>query len=98
MRESQFQAKLIKDLKELFPGCVVIKNDPNYQQGFPDLLILYKRRWAALECKASESSSQQPNQAYWVDTLEEMSYAAFINPSNREQVISGLQQALRTRR
>lgn len=95
MRESQFQAKLIKELKELFPGCVVIKNDPNYQQGFPDLLILYKQRWAALECKAGETSSQQPNQAYWVDTLENMSYAAFIHPSNKGQILGELQQSLR---
>jgi hypothetical protein len=94
MRESQFQAKLIKELKELFPGCVVIKNDPNYQQGFPDLLILHKQRWAALECKASPTSSQQPNQAYWVDSLGAMSYAAFINPSNKGHILSELEREL----
>lgn len=98
MRESQFQAQLIKDLKKLFPGCVVIKNDPNYQQGFPDLTVLYKQKWAALECKANGTANRQPNQDYWVETLDDMGYAAFIFPDNREQVLRELQSALRTDR
>lgn len=93
IKENAFQAALIKDLKALFPGCVVLKNDPNYIQGFPDLTILYKDRWAVLECKKSLSASKRPNQAYYVDMLEEMSYASFICPENREEVLDELQQA-----
>lgn len=93
IKENAFQAALIKDLKTLFPGCVVLKNDPNYIQGFPDLTILYKDRWAVLECKKSLSASKRPNQAYYVDMLEEMSYASFICPENREEVLDELQQA-----
>ena len=93
IKENAFQAALIKDLKTLFPGCVVLKNDPNYIQGFPDLTILYKDRWAVLECKKSLSASKRPNQAYYVDMLEEMSYASFICPENREEVLNELQQA-----
>ena len=40
--EKDFQAKLIKDIKKLFPGCMVMKTDPTYIQGIPDLLILFK--------------------------------------------------------
>lgn len=94
MRESGFQSELIKELKALFPGCYVLKNDPNYIQGFPDLLILYKNRWAALECKKSESSSHRPNQEYYISKLGEMSYSAFIFPENKKEVLYELQQAL----
>ena len=93
IKENAFQAALIKDLKALFPGCVVLKNDPNYIQGFPDLTILYKDRWAVLECKTSLSAPKRPNQTYYVDMLEEMSYASFICPENREEVLDELQQA-----
>ena len=97
-KESDFQATLIKDLKNLFPGCVVLKNDPNYMQGFPDLLILFNGKWAALECKRSEEAHRQPNQAYYVDKLNKMSYASFICPENRNEVLNDLQQTFGTDR
>ena len=64
MLESKFQADLIKDIKNMFPGCVVMKNDSSYIQGIPDLLVLYNDRWASLECKKSEGARKQPNQIY----------------------------------
>ena len=45
MLESQFQSKLIKELKKLFPGCIVMKSDSGYLQGIPDLLILFNDKW-----------------------------------------------------
>lgn len=93
VKENAFQAALIRELKSLFPGCVVLKNDPNYIQGFPDLTILYKDKWAVLECKKSKTSSKRPNQEYYVNLLGEMSYASFISPENREDVLNELQQA-----
>lgn len=93
VRENAFQAALIKELKDLFPGCVVLKNDPNYIQGFPDLTILYKDKWAVLECKKSLSASKRPNQRYYVEMLGKMSYANFVCPENREDVLDELQQA-----
>lgn len=98
MLESAFQAKLIKELKVIFKGCVVLKNDANYIQGFPDLLILYKKQWAALECKQSEDSPYRPNQEYYLDLLDTMSYASVIWPEIKEEVLDELQQALRPRR
>ena len=93
MLESSFQAKLIKELKELFPGCIVLKNDPNYIQGFPDLSIFYRNRWAVLECKKSAKAKRQPNQEYYVDMLNEMSFSRFIHPGNKEEVLRELQHA-----
>lgn len=95
-KESKFQAKLIKDLEYLFPGCVVIKNDANYIQGFPDLLVLYKDKWAALECKRERKASHRPNQDYYVSRLNNMSYACFISPENREDVLNDLQQTFKS--
>lgn len=97
-KESDFQSKLIKDIKSMFPGCLVLKNDPNYIQGIPDLLVLYKDQWAMLECKCSKTASRRPNQEYYVDILDEMSYAAFVYPENREDILDELQQTFRPRR
>lgn len=91
-KENQFQAQLIRELKTVFPGCVVLKNDANYLQGFPDLLILFNNKWAALECKRHKDAHKQPNQSYYVDKLSEMSYASFICPENRNEVLNELQQ------
>ena len=98
MRESKFQAELIKELKTRLPGCIVLKNDPTYIQGIPDLLILYKDKWASLECKKNAMASAQPNQSYYVEQMNEMSFSSFIYPENKEEVLDGLQSALRTRR
>lgn len=98
MKESEFQTSLIKEIKALFPGCLILKNDANYIQGFPDLLILYEKKWAALECKATAKSSHRPNQDYYVDILDGMSFARFISPENKEEVLDELQQTLRAGR
>ena len=93
MLESKFQADLIKDIKKMFPGCVVMKNDSSYIQGIPDLLVLYNDRWASLECKKSESARKQPNQEYYVEKLDSMSFSRFIFPENKEEVLRELQSA-----
>lgn len=98
MTESQFQAQLIKKLKTRFPGCMVLKNDPDYQQGMLDLTVLHQDRWAMLEVKMSPKSPLQPNQEYFVNQLDEMSFAAFIHPKNEEDVLDALQEAFKPRR
>lgn len=92
MTESKFQQQLKEKIETIFPECLVLKNDPTYLQGMPDLLILYKNRWAALECKASEKSHIRPNQEYYVDLLNRMSFARFIFPQNEEEVLYELQR------
>lgn len=98
MLESTFQANLIKELRVMFEDCIILKNNPNYIQGFPDLLILYKDRWAALECKNNENAPFQPNQEYYIDILGKMSYSSVIYPENKEEVLYELQQAFTSRR
>ncbi len=80
MTEAQYQKKLINKIKELFPGCVVIKNDSGYKQGFPDWTILYGERWGTLEVKKDEDAPSQPNQEYFVTQLNAMSFSAFVYP------------------
>ena len=98
MKENEFQAELIKELKREFPGCVVLKNDPNYIQGIPDLLILFKDKWAVLEVKKSEKEPHQPNQDYYISMLDKMSFARFIYPENKEEILDELQRPFRFRR
>jgi hypothetical protein len=98
MKESKFQSELIKELKREFPGCIVLKNDPNYIQGIPDLLILYKDRWAALEVKKHSDSSHRPNQDYYISLMNGMSFAKFICPENKEEILDELQRSFRVRR
>lgn len=90
--ESKFQAQLIKELKNKFPGCIVLKNDPNYLQGIPDLTIFWKGYWATLEVKKSEKASHQPNQDYYVGIMDKMSFSRFIYPENKEEVLNALQR------
>lgn len=97
-KENQFQASLIAELNQLFPGCMILKNDPNYLQGIPDLIILWGDRWAALEVKANFFATYQPNQEYYIDKMADMSFAAMICPENREEVLDEVQQALGARR
>lgn len=98
MLESKFQADLIKEIKGLLPGCLVMKQDANYIQGIPDLLILYKDRWAMLECKKSKSASLRPNQKYYIDRTNEMSFSRIIYPENKEEVLNELARSLESER
>ena len=96
MKESEFQSKLIKKLKTMFPGCIVTKQDAGYLQGVPDLLILYNNKWATLECKKSAKSTHRPNQDYYVEKMNGMSFSRFIYPENEEEVLDELQRAFST--
>lgn len=99
MLESKYQADLIKDIKKTFEGSIVFVNDSWIQQGIPDLLVLFRGGgWAMLEVKISETAVRQPNQEYWVNYYDELSYAAFIYPQNQEAVFDDLQQAFGARR
>lgn len=92
MKERDFQSKLIKELQSIFQGSIVFKNDSSYIQGIPDLLILYKDTWAALECKKSKDSKKRPNQEYYVNWMNDMSFAEFIYPENKEEIIGRLKK------
>ena len=93
--ESGFQDRLIETLKALFPGCMVFKMDQI--QGIPDLLVLYRDKWASLECKRSAGAKRQPNQEYYVEKMDEMSFSRFVSPENKEEVLNELRQIFKTR-
>lgn len=93
MLERDYQKLLIEKLGKMFPGCVILKNDPGYLQGVPDLVIFYGARYAFLEVKASETAKTRPNQPYYVDLFNQMSFASFIYPSNEEEVLDALYRA-----
>lgn len=98
MLENKFKTQLVSELEEMFPGCIVVHLDPNEIQGIPDLLVLYGNKWAALEGKKSANATRRPNQDYYVDLMNRMSFAAFIYPENKEEVLHELQQAFNVRR
>lgn len=90
MRENKFQSKLIKEIKDKFPGCMVLKNDPTYIQGVPDLTVFHESKWAALEIKKDAKAHKQPNQEYYVEKMDNMSFARFVCPENKNEVLSEL--------
>lgn len=94
--ESNFQKKLIKEIKSLFPTCLITKQDK--KQGLPDLLIIYYDKWAMLECKRSKNEMRQPNQEYYIDKFNSWSYASFVYPENKEQVLNELYRSFKNRR
>ena len=98
MKESAFQAKLIREIKKQFPGAIVLKNDPNYIQGFPDLTVLYKDRWAILEIKQSEKASHQPNQDFYILQADKMSVGRFVYPENMMEVLDDLARSFQVSR
>lgn len=98
MLERDFQARLIKKLRDELPGCVVLKTDAGYLQGFPDLLILHGDRWAALETKRSANASRRPNQDFYISKLNEMSYANYVYPENEKEILNDIHKTFGTGR
>ena len=88
--ESKFQKELIDEIKAKYPGCIAVKNDPNYIQGFPDWTVFYKDKWATLETKKEKEASKQPNQDTYVERLDMMSFSRFVEPENKEEVLRDL--------
>lgn len=94
--ESKFQKELMDEIRSLYPGCVIIKNDSSYIQGFPDWTILYEDKWAVLEAKREEKATKQPNQEYYVDRLNDMSFSRFVYPENKEEVLNELHKTFKS--
>lgn len=93
--ESKFQKELIDEIKREYPGCIVLKNDPDYIQGFPDWTILWKDKWAVLEAKRAKNSRKQPNQEHYVEKLDNMSFSRFVYPENKEEVLNELRKTFK---
>lgn len=85
-----YQAKLKKELTKRYPGCTILRNDPNEIQGYPDMTILYGDKYAVLEVKGYEEAKVQPNQPYYVDKANRESFGSFIFPENEKEVLDRL--------
>jgi len=96
--ESEFKSEFLGEVREMFPGCHIETNGTDFMQGIPDTTIYYGRFWAKLEFKRSKTASKRPNQDYYIDMFDEMSYARFVTPENKEDVLRGLEQTFRPRR
>ena len=93
MRENEYQSGLIKRINDKFPDAIVLKNDPSYKQGIPDLTVLWKDKWAALETKRSAKATHRPNQDYYVEKMNAMSFSSFIFPENEQEVLDAMEQS-----
>ena len=92
-KENKYQHELIGKLKSMFPECIILKNDANYVQGIPDLSIFYGKHWAMLETKRDAKATHRPNQDYYVNKANSMSFSRFVYPENEEEVLNDLQHA-----
>lgn len=101
MLESKFQSMLKEDIESRLPECVIVKLDSGYMQGIPDLLILWRDRWAILEVKRkkpTKASDFEPNQEWYIERFNNMSFSACIYPENAEEVLDALQRSFQSRR
>lgn len=98
MLEKDFQKKFIRELEAIFDGCILIKNDAGYIQGFPDWTMFYKNKYAVLEIKKNKNAQHQPNQDYYVDLINSMGFARFVYPENKNDVIEDLKRYFKKRK
>jgi hypothetical protein len=95
-KESEFKSKLYKEIRERFPGSEVLPNDANHLQGIPDATVYFPNgRYFMLEGKRSSTSSKRVNQDYYVDKSSLSNNAMFVNPDNKEEVLSELERRYR---
>lgn len=94
--EAEYQAALIKRLYRILPDPTIEKFD--IRQGYPDLLILCESWWGVLEVKPYAGADLQPNQDFYVQQFNTMSFGSFIWPEIEEEVIRGLQRSFETSR
>lgn len=90
--EGKFKSLVRREIKCAYPGCIIIKLPAEYIQGIPDMLILYRNKWAALEFKRSENAEKRPNQSLYIKRMNEMSFATFIYPENKKEVLYALER------
>ena len=97
MKENEYQQSLKKKIKQRMPRVIILKNDANWLQGFPDFTLLHKDtgKYAVLEVKKDADAPAQPNQEYYVNDLASAGiFSSFIFPENEEEVLDGVQQSL----
>jgi hypothetical protein len=91
--ESKYSVGLRQRVRQRFPGCVILRNDPSHMQGVPDFIVLFRNTWAMLEVKRAVGAAKQANQDHWIRIFGKMSFASFINPSNEAEVLDAMETA-----
>lgn len=86
VRESVFQAKIIKWLKE--QGCYVIKNSAvsGVPTGCPDIVFFKGKFYGFIEVKRSVKAPFQPLQKETLVKLDAWSWARAVWPENWEEM------------
>lgn len=98
MLESEFKRKFKNMLEQSYPGCVLVDINPEQFRSFPDLLFLYDKFWATFEMKRTVGSAVRPNQPYWVEKLDNMSFSRFVEPGTAKEVLDDLARAIQSGR
>lgn len=100
MQERDYQTGLIKKIRRDLSGCLILKNNSAYLQGVPDLTIFYGPRWGMLEVKPKKprpgTDDFEPNQEWYIEEIDKMSFCRCIYPSNEREVLRGLYKTLRS--
>lgn len=97
--EADYQSGLRDRITDLFPGCLILKNDEQLCPGIPDLVVFWGPHYAFLEVKPKKptrASDWRPNQPWYIEELDRMSFAACIYPENEGEILYALQQAFGT--
>lgn len=93
--ESSYQNYLVQHLENLYPDALVMKNDPNYRQGIPDIIVLIGSTYGIFEVKRSSNEHHQPNQDWYVNHICDCGgFASFIYPENETQVLESFNRFL----
>ena len=93
--ESEFKKDFLFRLKnQMLLRQIPIKfiHTRPHHRSFPDVIVLCGKKWAGLEFKRSANASAQPNQSFYVDLFDEMSFARFVYPDNAEDVLNDLER------
>lgn len=99
LQERDYQKGLIQRIHSLLPRSVVLKNDPNYMQGIPDLVVFNGDRYAMLEVKTGPKAPHQPNQDYYVEWFDSQGvFSAFVYPENEEEILDAMERSLQPSR
>lgn len=88
--ETEIQKDIKDKIKQMLPGAIITKQDPNDIQGIPDLAVFWESKWAMLEVKQKEDSPHRPNQDYYIGKADYMSYGRFISGETEEKVLEEL--------
>lgn len=83
MKEIAFERDFCKELRQLALGYVIVlKNSSAFVQGIPDRQVIYRDKFVMLEFKRAKGSTQQANQARYIDLFNTHGLAMFVEPGN----------------